>query len=321
MGDPVTDLETLDRIAKLVIPPAWRDVWICPWPHGHIQAVGTDSAGRRQYRYHDAWRILRDKQKFERVLEFGRALPALRAEVDRDLHAEGAGRDRVLAGAVRLLDLGFFRIGGEQYAHENETFGIATVRKEHVTVGNGVVTFDYPAKGSIQRVVTVSDAAAIELIQVLRRRRGGSEKLLAYKDGARWCNAKSDDVNAYIREAAGGEYSAKDFRTWSATVLAAVELATAADMGPMSKSARKRAARQAVETVSEHLGNTPAVCRASYIDPKIFDRFDSGQTIYEDLARLGGPVDVVDLDARGTIEEAVIDLITDEPHTRRVGAA
>jgi DNA topoisomerase IB len=303
----------------LAIPPAWVDVWICPWPHGHIQAIGTDSAGRRQYRYHDAWRVLRDKQKFERVLEFGRSLPVLRASVAEDLGAEGAGRDRVLAGAVRLLDLGFFRIGGEQYAQEHETFGIATVRKDHVTLADGTVTFDYPAKGSIQRTVTVSDPATFALIRMLRQRRSGGDNLLAYKDGARWRNVKSDEVNAYIREAAGGEFSAKDFRTWSATVLAAVELATSAAPTVLSKSARKKASRQAVAIVAEHLGNTPAVCRTSYIDPKIFDRFDHGLTVANVLTRLDASVG--DLDARAAIEAAVIDLITDDHREGRADAA
>jgi DNA topoisomerase I len=320
-GDLVTDPEITGRIAELAIPPAWTDVWICPWPHGHVQAIGTDGAGRRQYRYHDAWRIQRDKQKFERVLEFGRSLPMLRTTVAADLCTGGAGRSRVLAGAVRLLDLGFFRIGGEQYAQENETFGIATVRKEHVALRNGVVTFDYPAKGSIQRVVTVADPATFELVQALRRRRGGGENLLAYKDGGRWRNAKSDDVNAYIREAAGGEYSAKDFRTWSATVLAAVELASSTSEGPLSKSARQKASRRAVAAVAEHLGNTPAVCRASYIDPKILDRFEHGLTVAAVLADLGEQTDVIDLNARSLLDEAVIDLITDEHHRGTIKAA
>ena len=321
-GAPVTDPEVLDRIRSLAIPPAWVDVWICPWPHGHIQATGTDSAGRRQYRYHDAWRVLRDRQKFERVLEFGQAQPALRSRVAHDLASEGTGRDRVLAGAVRLLDLGFFRVGGEQYAVENETFGIATLHKEHVTLSKGVMTFDYPAKGSIQRVVTISDPSTFELIQTLRRRRGGSDHLLAYKDGRRWVDAKSDDINDYIREAAGGEYSAKDFRTWSGTVLAALELGVAASGQPMSKTARKMASRLAVKAVSEYLGNTPAVCRASYIDPKILDRFDHGESIADTLASFASAADVMNRPAaRQKIEAAVIDLIADTPSSSRVDDA
>jgi DNA topoisomerase-1 len=297
-------------------------VWICPWPHGHIQATGTDNAGRRQYRYHDAWRVLRDRQKFERVLEFGRAQPALRSRVERDLAAAGTGRDRVLAGAVRLLDLGFFRVGGEQYAEENETFGIATLRKEHVALSKGIMTFDYPAKGSIQRVVTISDPATFELIRTLRHRRGGGDHLLAYKEGRRWTEVKSDDINAYIRQVADGEYSAKDFRTWSGTVLAALELRVAASGKPLSKTARKKAAGLAVKTVAEYLGNTPAVCRASYIDPKIIDRFEGGESIAGTLTSFKNSTDVMnDPAARQKIEAAVIDLIEDPDSSAQVDAA
>jgi DNA topoisomerase-1 len=321
-GSPVTDAEVLDRIRGLAAPPAWVDVWICPWPHGHIQATGTDTAGRRQYRYHDAWRVLRDRQKFDRVLEFGRAQPALRAKVAHDLASEGTGRNRVLAGAVRLLDLGFLRVGGEQYAEENETFGIATPRKEHVALSKGVMTFDYPTKGSIQRVVTISDPAAFELIQTLRRRRGGSDHLLAYKEGRRWTDAKSDDVNAYIREAADGEYGAKDFRTWSGTVLAALELGVAGSGSPMSKTARRKAARLAVKAVTEYLGTTPAVCRASYIDPKILDRFDGGQSIADTLRSFKSADQVMNHPAtRQKIETAVIDLIADTGSSSQADAA
>ncbi len=306
---PVSDPDVLDRIAALVIPPAWNDVWICPWPHGHIQATGIDSAGRRQYRYHDAWRVMRDKEKFERSLEFGRALPMLRDTVERDLALEGASRDRVLAGAVRLLDLGFFRIGGEQYAQENETFGIATLRREHVSLHRGTMIFDYPAKGSIQRVVEVTDPATYELIRMLRRRRASSQTLLAYKQAGRWSDAKPDEVNGYIREAARGSYSAKDFRTWSGTVLGAMALARASDQEMRTKTARQRMSRSAVKEVSEYLGNTPAVCRRSYIDPKIFDRFDHGETVAAAVQKVGGPPDVGDRLKREVVERAVIDLI------------
>jgi DNA topoisomerase-1 len=311
-GESVSDPEILDRIARLAIPPAWTDVWICPWPHGHIQAVGTDKVGRRQYRYHDAWRVLRDRQKFERVLEFGGSLPGLRTVVESDLSLEGVSEPRVLAAAVRLLDLGFFRIGGEQYAQENETFGIATLQKCHVRLSEGEMVFDYPAKGSIRRIVSISDPETFRLIQVLKRRRGGGDNLLAHKKGARWVDVRSDEVNAYIRNAIDGEYSAKDFRTWSATMLGAVELGKAARKGPMSNSARRRASRLAVKAVSEYLGNTPAVCRTSYIDPKVLDRFEGDETIAPTLRHLGPFPDMRDRAVRETIESAVIDLVTDE---------
>jgi DNA topoisomerase I len=321
-GTLITDPEVLDRIRGLAIPPAWVDVWICPWPHGHIQATGTDSAGRRQYRYHDAWRVLRDQQKFERVLEFGRAQPALRSRVAHDLASDGTERDRVLAGAVRLLDLGFFRVGGEQYAQENETFGIATLRKEHVALSQGTMTFDYPAKGSIERVVSIADPATFELIQTLRRRRGGGDHLLAYKEGRRWVDVKSDDVNAYVRDAADGEYSAKDFRTWSGTVLAALELGVAASGKPLSKTGRKKAIGLAVKAVSDYLGNTPAVSRSSYIDPKLLDRFEGGESIADTLTSFKSATEVMnDPKARQKIEAAVIDLIADTRSSARAHAA
>lgn len=309
-GEKISDPETLERIAGLAIPPAWADVWICPWPHGHIQATGTDDAGRRQYRYHDAWRVLRDRQKFERVVDFGRALPSLRSVVEADLALESMTEGRVLAAVVRLLDLGFFRIGGEEYARDNETFGIATLHKDHVTMRKGEMTFDYPAKGSIRRVITVTDPVTFELLKVLKRRKGGSDNLLAYKAGRRWVDVRSDQVNAYIRAGAGNEFSAKDFRTWSGTVLGAIELAKASSGGAdMTKTARQRAARGAVRAVSEYLGNTPAVCRKSYIDPKLLDRFDAGETIVTALDPLAEAPNMNDRTVREAIESAVIDLI------------
>jgi DNA topoisomerase-1 len=307
----VTDPEIRDRIAGLVIPPAWENVWISPWPNGHIQAVGIDSASRRQYRYHDAWRVQRDREKFERILRFGRSLPQLRSVVDRDLAADGAPRTKVLAAAVRLLDLGFFRIGGEQYAEEHETFGVATLHRDHVSLRNHEMVFDYPAKGSIRRTVTVADPVTFRLLQTLKHRRGGSDNLLAYKDRGRWVDIGSVEVNAYIRQSSAGDFSAKDFRTWSATVLGAVELAKAAQAGSGSKSAPERASRQAVKVVSEYLGNTPAVCRSSYIDPRIFDRYAGGETIAPTLKRLGADVDISDETVRTRVEAAVVHLIDD----------
>jgi DNA topoisomerase-1 len=321
-GEKISDPETLERIKGLAIPPAWADVWICPWPHGHIQATGTDDAGRRQYRYHDAWRVMRDRQKFERVVDFGRALPSLRSLVEADLSFEAVTEERVLAAVVRLLDLGFFRIGGEEYARDNETFGIATLRKDHVRMHKGEMTFDYPAKGSIRRVITVADPATFELLKVLKRRKGGSDNLLAYKDGRRWCDVRSEGVNAYIRAGSGDEFSAKDFRTWSGTVLGAVELAKArSGREEMSKTARQAAARRAVKAVSEYLGNTPAVCRKSYIDPKLLDRFDAGETIASALHTLADTPNVNDRSVRETIESAVIDLISENGATTTTAAA
>lgn len=239
-GQRITEPAVPDRIKELAIPPAWRDVWICTHRMGHIQATGTDDAGRKQYRYHDAWRERRDREKFESMVEFARALPDLRRRVERDLSADGIGRERVLACAARLLDRGFFRIGSEDYAEENGTYGLATMHKRHVTIDGGLVTFDYRSKGGSRRVQALEDPELAELVRVLKRRRGGGEELLAYKRGGRWVDVKSADINDYVREATGGDFTAKDFRTWNATVLAAVALAVSATALGRSRTARKR---------------------------------------------------------------------------------
>jgi DNA topoisomerase-1 len=306
-GNRITDPEVLERISELVIPPAWEDVWICPYPMGHIQATGVDARGRKQYRYHDRWRERRDQEKFDSMVAFARALPLMRKRVGRQLKRDGLDRDRVLAAAVRLLDRGFFRVGGEDYAVENETYGLATMHKSHVTVGDDAITFDYPAKSGVRRVQNVVDPEVAEIIAALKKRRGGSPELLAYKDGRRWVDVKSADINAFVKQVTGGDFTAKDFRTWNATVLAAVALAVSGPAATSSKTARKRAVARAVKEVAHYLGNTPAVCRASYIDPRIFDRFDAGLTIGGAVHEFGDTSDMGSL--HGTVEEAVLDLI------------
>lgn len=306
-GEPVTDPAVLARIDELAIPPAWRDVWICPWANGHIQAMGTDAAGRRQYRYHDAWRAHRDREKFERVLSLGRSIEPMRARVAADLAGSGMDRARVLAAAVRLLDLGSFRIGGEQYAAEHETYGIATLRKEHARIRRGAMVFSYSAKGSKWREVVVRDDDVLPVIAALRRRRGDGADLFAYRDGRRWVDVRSDDVNAYIKEVAGGDYSAKDLRTWSATVLAAARLA--AGPVPSSRTARRRVEAAVVREVAEHLGNTPAVCRNSYIDPRVIDRFEHAETIAPALARAHRAASLDDQRLRNAVDRAVVELL------------
>lgn len=319
-GGAVTDPETLERISKLAVPPAWADVWICPWPHGHIQAVGTDSAGRRQYRYHDAWRTLRDHQKFEHVLEFACCLPRLRDQVEQDLALDGLSKARVLASTIRLLDLGFFRIGGEDYARQHDTFGIASLQRRHVKVSHGQMVFDYAAKGSVRRVVTIVDNDVLALIEALKRRRGGDRDLFVYRSEDGWSSVRSGEVNAYIREAAGDDCSAKDFRTWSATVLAAVQLARAAG-STSSQAARTRAIRAVVKATADQLGNTPAVCRRSYIDPRLLDRFYFGETISPALEAIGTATDIRQRSVREAIEAAVVDLIDREREPRRSSEA
>lgn len=319
-GERIDDEAELERIRALAIPPAWRDVWISEHPMGHIQATGIDVAGRKQYRYHDAWREHRDREKFDSMIEFARALPRLRRRVTRDLRRDDLSRRRVLACATRLLDRGFFRIGSESYAEENETYGLATIRKDQVTVNDGDAVFDYDAKGGKRRVQRISDPELATLLLTLRRRRSGGDELLAYKDGRAWRDVRSADVNEYVREAARGDFTAKDFRTWNATVLAAIAVAVAGETASGSKTARRRAVKRAVDEVAHHLGNTPAVARASYIDPRVFDRFDGGLTIggvLPDLAAGGGNGEGWPLVQRA-VEEAVIDLIAGDEESDAV---
>jgi DNA topoisomerase-1 len=310
-GETIADPETLERIRSLAIPPAWEDVWICPWSNGHIQAVGTDARGRKQYRYHDRWREHRDREKFDRMLDFARALPGLRETAGRQLRKRPPTRERVLAGAVRLLDRGFFRIGGESYAEENDTYGLATMQKRHVRLRPGnVIEFDYVAKGGQRRLQSIVDPQVYKLVGELKRRRGGGDDLLAYKERGRWRDVLSADVNAYIKEVTGGDFTAKDFRTWTATVLAAVGVAVSG-RAARSRTARKRAITRAVEEVAFYLGNTPAVCRSSYIDPRVFDHYAAGVTIADALDALGD-VDLGEPAIQGAVEDAVIDLLEEE---------
>jgi DNA topoisomerase-1 len=277
-GQRVTDRETIERIRALAIPPAWNDVWICPAVNGHIQATGIDDAGRKQYRYHDFWSKRASSRKFDTMLEFSRKLPALRNAVSKDLDSDEITRESALACAVKLMDLGFFRIGSEQYAEENDTYGVATILKSHVSlVGKEGVRFEYSAKGSIDRIQDVEDPEVRKISEKLLRRRSGPADFLAYKEGRRWVDVKSSDINAYIQEYTDDRFSAKDFRTWNGTVLAAVELG-AAGM-PESRRGRDRKIREAIERVAEQLGNTPAVCRSSYVDPRVLDRYRNGHQI------------------------------------------
>lgn len=306
-GGAVTDERALARIRALVIPPAWQDVWICADPQGHIQAVGTDAAGRRQYLYHGLWREQRDRGKHDRIKELGAVLPHLRQVVGRHLDGRGLTRDRVLAAAVRLIDLGFFRPGGAEYAEENGTFGLATILKEHVTLAKGQLMFEYTAKGAKHREQAVAEEQVCAVVRSLKRRRAGGEKLLAYRSGRRWHDVTAADINDYIREVSAGDYTAKDFRTWHATVLAAVGLAVSERAG--GEAARKRAVARVVREVAGYLGNTPAVARASYIDPRVITRYQEGRTVASVLGDLGKDSDFGDLATRGRAERAVLKLL------------
>ena len=311
-GERIRDPEILERIRGLVIPPAWKDVWICPYPMGHIQAVGTDAAGRRQYVYHAQWRLRRDQEKFDEMIQFARRLPYLRRVTAKHLRQRELTSKRVLACATRLLDRGFFRIGTEEYAEQNETYGLATMLKSHVELGeNNLLTFDYVSKGGKQRVQSLVDPDVYDVVDALKRRRSGKE-LLAYRHNGHWVDVKSLEINEYVKAVVGQEFSAKDFRTWNATILAAVALAVS---GPAASSptGRKRAIARAVKEVAYYLGNTPAVCRASYIDPRVFDRYRDGVTIGGALEGLGDGVAFGQPSTQGAIEEAVLDLLEESP--------
>jgi len=308
-GNRLADPDALERIRSLAIPPAWQDVWICTDPSGHLQATGIDAAGRKQYLYHARWREHRDRAKFRRMTEFATLLPKLRRRVAKDLARGDLGHEQVLACAVRLLDVGMFRIGSEQYADDDGGIGLATVRREHVSIQGQSVTFDYPAKGGVPRSQVITDPLSFEVVVALRRRRSGGSPLLAYRDRGRWHGLRSDEINEYLKEHLGPDFSAKDFRTWNGTVMAAVALA-ADGVGARSKTARKRAVDRAVRAVSGLLGNTPAVARRSYIDPRVFDRFLSGWTIAGALERIPN-LDPADDRIRARIEGAVLDLLAD----------
>jgi len=297
-GRPVTDPAELERFRSLAIPPAWTDVWICRDPRGHLQAVGTDAAGRRQYLYHPQWRVKRDAAKFDHVLDVGRRLPDLRRRVDQDLRARGLCRPRVLAAVARLLDMGGFRTGSDQYATgDDPSFGVATLRPEHARARAGCVILEFNAKGGITQLREVTDPDVCDVLRALRRRRRHEVRLFAYYADRRWYDVRADEINAYLREASGGEMTAKDFRTWHATVLAATLLA--ADGGHPSTTRRRRAVTGVMREVAQLLGNTPTVARTSYVDPRVVDLYHHGE-----LARVPPGA------SRDVAERAVLELLS-----------
>ena len=303
-GRRVDDEETLARIRALAVPPAWSDVWICADPLGHIQATGIDAKGRRQYRYHTAWQEQRAREKHERVVRFAHRLPELRQQVDADLHLEGMPRARVLACAVRLLEMGFFRTGGEEYAESNGSYGLATLQKRHVRIRGDVVHFDYDAKSGQHRRCQTADPDVLDVLTHLRRRRTPPEtELLAYKDErGRWCDVRSADINGYLQEHLGGEFTAKDFRTWAATVLAAIGLSDVE--AAETDAARKRAVAKVASDVARHLGNTPAVARSSYIDPRVIDAFEAEETLDLDELEDVEEIEELEVEVLGLIQRA-----------------
>lgn len=273
-GKALKDPEHLARIRHLVIPPAWTDVWICPHPSGHIQATGRDARGRKQYRYHDRWREVRDETKYERIVAFAEALPRIRAGVEEALSRPGLSREKVLATLVRLLEVTLIRVGNEEYARTNGSFGLTTLRNDHVEVHGADVSFHFRGKSGVEHSLTLHDRRIARIVQRCVGLPG--EVLFQYVgEGGEPCTVESTDVNVHIRELAGADFSAKDFRTWAGTVLAAYALR---ELTPASSAtATKRNVAAAIKRVARRLGNTPAVCRKCYVHPSIFQAYSAGQ--------------------------------------------
>jgi DNA topoisomerase-1 len=273
-GRPVRDAETLERIRALAIPPAWTDVWICPDPRGHIQATGRDAKGRKQYRYHDLWSAARAETKYARMAEFGRALPRLRERVDRDLARRGPVREKVMATVVRLLELTLIRVGNKEYARQNKSYGLTTLNKRHLEVDGSALVFQFKGKSGVKHASSVRDRRLARILRGLRELPG--QQLFKYLDARGQLVAiESADVNDYIREITGNGFSAKDFRTWAGTVSAARALCL--EPPPQSQTQAKRVVSRCVRAVSGLLGNTPAVCRSSYVHPAVMQAYVEGR--------------------------------------------
>jgi DNA topoisomerase I len=285
--EPVRDATTLARIRSLVIPPAWRDVWICPAPSGHIQAVGRDARGRKQYRYHPRWRETRDETKYARMLAFARALPRIRARVATDLRRHGLPREKVLATVVRLLETTLMRVGNEEYARANKSFGLTTLRDRHVDVDGAAVRFEFRGKGGKEHAVGVRDPRVARIVRHLQDLPG--QELFQYldEDGTRR-TVDSGDVNAYLREISGEDFTAKDFRTWAGTVLCALALAEIG-LGDSERATRRNITR-AIGRVAERLGNTPAISRKCYVHPGVLEAYQQGAIIEGPAAAAGEDV-------------------------------
>ena len=276
--------EARERAKALVVPPAWQDVWISPYPNGHIQAVGTDDAGRRQYLYHDAWHEARGREKHDRVLQLARRLPAARKHVASELRENGLSRRRVTAAGLRMLDAGLFRSGGDEYETEHGSHGVATLLRTHVTVSGEEISFEFPAKSGQLREAVMNDQLLARVVLSLKRSTYPGERLLAYRDKLGWHALHSSDLNVAFQEIAGEEFTVKDLRTWAATVTAAVALA---QTGPAATEREvRRAEKDAMKVVAEHLGNTPAVARRSYVDPRVLDEYAVGRTIATSLKKM-----------------------------------
>ena len=279
-GARITDPERLEWLRSLAIPPAWTDVWISPIRRGHLQATGRDARGRKQYRYHPRWRAVRDEAKYGRLIEFARALPRIRRRTDRDLRRRGLPREKVLALVVRLLEATLIRVGNDEYARDNRSYGLSTMRDRHVEVRGATLRFTFRGKGGKEHDIDVRDQRLARIVRQVQELPGQSLFQYHDADGARQ-DVTSGDVNDYLREVSGDDFTAKDFRTWAGTVAAAMALEELAEID--SDAGRKRAVVRAIEAVAEQLGNTPAVCRACYVHPDVLDAYLDG-TLVEALA-------------------------------------
>jgi DNA topoisomerase I len=275
-GKPIRDAETLGRIKALAIPPAWQDVWICPSPNGHIQATGRDAKGRKQYRYHPRWRATRDENKYGRMIAFGQALSRIRERVERDMALPGLPREKVLATVVRLLETTLIRIGNEEYAKSNKSFGLTTMRDKHVKIDGSTMRFEFRGKSGIKHSINLHDR---RLARIVKRCRDipGYELFQYIDDNGERQDVKSEDVNDYLREISGEDFSAKDFRTWAGTVLAALALREFEAFD--SETQAKKNVVQAIERVAERLGNTPSVCRKCYVHPAVIESYLDGTMV------------------------------------------
>ena len=303
-GTPL-DPVSVEQVKALVIPPAWRDVWISPYPNAHLQAVGTDDAGRRQYLYHPVWRAKRDAAKFDRVITMAAQLPRVRRHLRAELEVEELNRRTALAAAVSLVDLGCFRLGSDTYTEQNGSYGLTTLERRHLRKAGDDRVFTFTGKSGVDHEICLSDPQLCRILDRMSYRRGPQARLLSAREGRRWVPLQAADVNDFIRELFGLEVTAKDFRTWHATVHVAMALA---QEGPVrSRTRRAKAVRAAVVGASELLGNTPTVCRSSYVDPRVIDLYESGTTIEAAVRRL--PKD--EHKARDRVDRAVVALLSD----------
>jgi DNA topoisomerase-1 len=272
-GDHVRDQTVLNRIKSLAIPPAWTNVWICPDPQGHLQATGRDARGRKQHRYHPRWRQVRDETKFARMAEFARALPRIRRRVNKDLALHGLPREKVLATVVRLLELSLIRVGNEEYARDNDSFGLTTLRNRHVDIRGSTLRFHFRGKGGKQHEVDIHDRRLAKIVKACQDLPG--QELFQYFDerGERQ-DVRSGDVNDYLRQISGEDFTAKDFRTWSGTRLGLIALQQFEPCS--SQSQAKKNVVQAIASVAERLGNTPAICRKCYVHPDVITAYLEG---------------------------------------------